>query len=187
MDTTIGIWETLYRVEVPTVGSKSPKELTTFGVHYTGIKSIDEDHRKSWYFRYASIDHMVEMFREGIPISVPNPKDVRAIYQAIAAHIDAWEEEIRYNYRLVKAPIDDLILLDQFADSIYQEGRHLKLEDKPISKLLNVLNRGSDRGHALLSTLNFVSFSAPEATAKIPDNRPSLADFFKEASWSLGT
>jgi hypothetical protein len=186
MDTTVGIWDTLYRIEVPVVASKSLKELTTFGVHYTGIKSIDEGHRKSWYFRYASIDHMVEMFKEGVPVMVPDPKDVRAIYQAISAHIYAWEDEIRENYMLVKAPIDDLVILDQFADSIYQEGKHLRLEDKPINKLLNVLNRGHGSNH-FLSTLNIVSFSPAAPVAKVEDTRPSLADFFKEASWSLGT
>lgn len=88
--------------------------------------------------RYLTVVDMVTFFKDGITIAVVNYKETEQIYDIISAHLDAWK--VKLDNDLGRAPaqvIEDLTLLDKFADKVYDKARFLKKHKTFIESAFN--------------------------------------------------
>jgi hypothetical protein len=49
-----------------------------------------------------------------------NFKDTKEIYERISDHLNLWKQKLENSFHVKDAPIDDLLLLDKFANVVYK-------------------------------------------------------------------
>jgi hypothetical protein len=123
-DTTTRIWDWLYRVRVPYLQSRTIEDIRMHGVVITGIEEFDRDIQNQWMTTMMPIADMVTYYRESVPIKVCDPRDVREIYDAITMHLQAWIQRLQIGINIHDAPIEDLITMDRFANTVYDEAKY---------------------------------------------------------------
>lgn len=119
VDTTVKIFDELYLCKIPNYSSMSVDYLKIFGTPTTFDRDIDNELSKEWIKVMIPISQMVDYFKEGVLVRIIYEKDTLAIYEAIVTHIRKWKEVMTYGLNTRNAPIDDLIILDQFAQAVY--------------------------------------------------------------------
>lgn len=196
LDTTVRIWEYLYKVRIPTLQSRTIEDIRKYGVRMSGIAAIDRDTDKDMMTTMLSVAVMANYYKEGVPIRVCSQKDVKEIYDSISAHIHAWKSRLERGINIGDAPIDDLILLDKFANVIYEHAKYQFTEETVSSFLIQGLNVVQGIGaqnffkHNPYSNLNMSSrepgvtrINAEDPTT-LPE-RETLGEFFKGRLMSL--
>lgn len=190
IDTTVKLWDYLYKVRVPYLASRTVEDVREKGVVVTGIPEIDNDIQNQLLTTYISIAKMSVYFNEGIPIKLCDPKDARDIYESISLHIHSWKAQLERGINIGDAPIDDLILLDRFANSIYEHGKFeftKDVLDSLMGKHMTGLQRVSAANFfksGAMDTLKAASETGGvtkinEIKEDTPPDRDSLAEFFK--------
>jgi len=74
-----------------------------------------------------SIADMVTKYREGVAVAICDPKDLTTIYEYAQKHLFAWTDAMEGASINLIPPLEDLIALDQFADSLFN---YVKYEPK---------------------------------------------------------
>ena len=123
-DTTIKIWDYLYRVRLPYIQSRSIDDLKKYGVALTGVSEIDKDIKNQLITVMLPISQMVEYFKEGTSVRICSQSDVKEIYDSISDHIMAWKDRLSNGLNLGNSPIEDLIAMDQFAHAVYEHAKY---------------------------------------------------------------
>jgi hypothetical protein len=188
-DTSIKIWEWLFRVSIPYLQSRTMEDLKRYGVTLTGIQEYDEAVNEEWITTAISIVRMVELYKEGVPIRVLDVKDTKTIYEYISLHIQAWKVRLERGINLGDAPIDDLIDMDQFASVVYAEAKYQFTREYADSFTANHLS-GLQRFNAntffnktFTDSINKVTVDQHGVTrinaAEEIQDRDSLSEFFK--------
>lgn len=201
-DTTSKLWEWYYLVRVPYLMSRTVDDIRRTGVVISGIPEIDRDIVNQLTTTMMTIAQMADYFKEGVPIRVVNYKDTKEIYDAISAHIYSWKEQLEQGINIGDAPIEDLIVLDNLANAVYEHARYQFTRDLADSLLAKHMQNISQ-----VSPMNFFKSRAikhvqDEPTAdsvngvthirkdsddkKVPD-RDSLMEFFKTRIINLRT
>lgn len=124
IDTTSKIWDYYYKVKIPYQQSRSMQDIRAHGTNVCGIKEIDASASSEYYTTMITPAQMAEYFREGVPIRVCRYSDTEEIYEAISMHIHAWKNKLEKGINIGDAPIDDLILLDRFANVVYDKAKY---------------------------------------------------------------
>ena len=192
MDTTVKLWDYLYKVRLPYLQSRSINDLQKFGTTVTGVSALDDDIQNQWITTMLSVAQMVELFKEGIPIKVVSTKDVKEIYDSISHHIHAWTNMLTHGINIGNAPIDDLITLDEFANTIYEHAKYqftAETVNSLMAQQMNTIQRVNAHNFFssnIMRNLNnpdreegITRINAPIDKEQIPD-RESMADFFKD-------
>lgn len=183
--TDVKVWEYLYKVRVPFLQYRSLDHIKTFGVHLTGIPEIDNDKTNEIISVMIPVAKMVECYVNGVSVLVPSSTDIKDIYDTISDHIHAWKKMLQNGINIGDAPIDDLIAMDKFANSIYT---YAKYEFTP-----EILNSIIANQLANVQKVNVTNFFANSPTivdndtergvtrinAEPTPERDSYADFFK--------
>lgn len=185
-DTRYYIWNERFRCKMRYADTISLEDLRRFGIPTSGDRARDRDMMDSRVDRYLSINEMVEYFRQGIEIGVCADKDTKKIYEYISDHLEAMKEEVRRSFSTAHLPVDDLILMDQFANSVYENAKYHFTREDADSLIAQCMN-------------NIVSFTpenilgvekaAPVAVAeeneedKLP-KRTGLAQYFQQVARS---
>lgn len=123
-DSRFYIWKVLFKVNIPVIDTYSPQWIEKFGVRVSGNEEYDEIMKHEIISTYKSIDAMVEIFRRGGRIGVTPVTDCIKIYHYIDNHLEMWArflENSPFNRR--EPPIDDLLLLDEFAALCFEYAR----------------------------------------------------------------
>lgn len=128
-DTTVLLWEHLFKCRIPNLQTMSPEYIKQVGIFKTGDPGIDREIANQWITTMLSIAKMTEYFSEGVPIKVVKYEDVKTIYTYISRHLDAWKDQIQNGMNIGDAPIEDLILLDQFANTVYDRAKYQFTKD----------------------------------------------------------
>lgn len=116
----VAIFEKTYSVIIRTADTVSIEEQRAIGKLRTGDKRIDEALEKEMSTISMTINDMVEYYKEGISFYLANEEDAKAIYEAVQAHTSEWRSALRFAYNMGDAPIEDLIMMENFTSSIYQ-------------------------------------------------------------------
>lgn len=177
-DTSYYIWEPLFRVRVPQLQTTSAEYIRHFGTPTTGDASIDRDLANQLIDTAIPIAKMVEYFKKGIPVYIAKTSDTKIIYEYIENHLLAWKRRLEVGVNIANAPIEDLILLDRFANSVYEHAKYHFTPDVVESTFLRSMP-------TMISKSNFLSAPAQPSTAEQTeeDNYPkrdSLTDHFKD-------
>lgn len=118
------IWNKLFRCRVSNIQSMSVDYLKQFGMPTSGDARYDKETAHEQVIRMLSINQMVEYFRSGITVGVCDVKDTKEIYEIIVRHLEAWKQKLHFELNVRAAPVDDLVLLDDFASAVYKHARH---------------------------------------------------------------
>lgn len=115
------IWTDLFRVVVPYKYLVSQEQLQTFGLPHTGSDDLDQEAHNAMTTAYWTIDQIVESFRSGTRVTLPSKHELKIIYDTVYSYLLAWKDVLQYGINVGEAPIEDLLLLDQFAGSLYNQ------------------------------------------------------------------
>jgi hypothetical protein len=129
-DTRYYLFQQLWRCKVPLLAMKTSAELERFGMPTVGDREYDMSVANETQIRMLTVNQMMEAFNRGVRIQICDHTDVEKIYMHIQAHLTAWRDAIHFSYN-ARAPTQDLIDLDRFADVVFGKARHA-LVDKPI-------------------------------------------------------
>lgn len=145
-DTTIALWDILYKVKVPMQYLISETYIREFGMPSSGDKAIDAAQNSQYTVTFLNIDRMVELYKEGAPVYVLEPEAPKKIYEAISEHLQAWKDTVENGINVNSAPYEDLILLDNFAHAIYENAKYTLTSAEPESPFTKML-----KGYTLFS------------------------------------
>lgn len=115
------IWNDLFHVVVAQKHTLSPNHLTNIGIPTTGIHEYDVENHNAKTPILLNIDSIVENFKVGIPMTLPNKNEIVIIYNAVNRYLQAWYDVLRYSINVGQAPVEDLLLLDRFATDLYTQ------------------------------------------------------------------
>lgn len=202
IDTSVGIWEHLFRVKVTLNGLRGEASIRQSGTLMSGIKAIDNDAANRETVTYMSIDKMLDLYRDNITIKVCNPADTKKIYDNISDHLQMWRHQLARGVNVGNAPIEDLIDLDRFANTVYEHARYQFIGDTEMDNIIakhfsnvtrvgahNFFNAGAlhkfqYQGKNVTTTDDGTTVINGSEKPETPE-RDSFGDFFKERM--LGT
>lgn len=135
------IWVSLYRVLIPAGLIRSVESQQHRPELLSGDKNIDQMQMKALTPVYVTINDMVEYFREGINVRLTDDKDAVKIFDALMDHVGCWKDAMVKMLNIGDTPVDDLILMEEFAISIYDIAKFRIYEDKR-GQLIQRMNKG---------------------------------------------
>lgn len=191
----VAIFDKLYRVSIPTRQMQTIEEQRTFGIRAIGDKTLDNALLNERTITWISIDKMIDYFKEGVTVGIIDPSDCKRIYDAISPHLSHWIGHFQRGVNFSNAPVEDLILMDKFAATVYSHAKYHFTSDVMTSGLSQKLSQFMP-----LNPMNFFK-SGPVLTNKIKTGYEeghlkssfnpkeaeyeSLADVFKRAAIKL--
>ena len=113
------IFNKLYMCMVKNIDSMSVDYIRIFGHPASGDGLTDKETANELITRMLSIEQMAEYYKNGVTVQVVNVKDTKDIYERISNHLLAWKEIMRTSFNNRAAPIEDLLLLDKLASTVY--------------------------------------------------------------------
>lgn len=122
-DTRWYLFNKLFHCRVPWLASRDVEDIRRYGTPMSGDPLMDRQTNNELRDRMITIDAMVEYFKRGVQVEVTNESDTKQIYDYISAHLQAWAGVLEHSLNRGNAPIEDLILLDKFANTVYKHAR----------------------------------------------------------------
>lgn len=191
----VAIFDKLYRVTIPTRQIQSIEEQRMFGTRAIGDRVLDNALINERTTTWISIDKMIDYFRDGVTVGIVDPQDCKRIYDAISPHLSHWIGHFQRGVNFSNAPVEDLILMDKFAATVYEHAKYHFTADLMTSGLSQKLSEFMP-----LNPMNFFK-SGPVLTNKVKTGyeedrlahtfnpkeaqHESLADVFKRAAVKL--
>lgn len=124
MDPTLeSIFKITYRVLLKNRDLRSIEEQRLRPDLSTGDKRVDSVLGESLVPAYITINDMVEYYRDGVVFHLTDSEAPKKIYEAVTEHTGRWREALQYSMNISAAPVEDLILMEQFVSSIYEYAR----------------------------------------------------------------
>lgn len=145
-----------------------------YGTSSTGYKQHDSKLINLSTQCYLTIAKMANLADKGYPVSLANRSDAKTIYEFVQYHLDSWMKAISGGLNLVKAPYDDLKILDRFATSIYGVAVH----QYEAGVQATAFGRFMDQFHHLSE--DAFSIKPPEPKETEIKQRPSLQEALLE-------
>ncbi len=173
-----------YLCRVPAMAARSPEEIEMFGTPASSDEQADATMLNERILTYLTIGQMVEYFAKGIDVGLVTFGDSKKIYHAITGYLTTWKEIMDRSMMTRGVPIDDLILLDEFANSVYE---HAKYQIKGDAFLDNFLSRVSMRvtRDSILGNPDAKRLKEEGKNPDIPE-RDSMASVFAAHKFSMG-
>jgi len=196
-ETTALIFDNTYMVRIPEYAARTVEYMRTYGTYITGIPEIDRAAPTNWFTTYLPISKMAEHYHEGVTVAIVRQQDLKTIYDSITQHLSAWRHHINTTINITPPPIEDLLILDEFAAAVFQFARH-SMSDAAVKSLFTqsleemALFKHSDflkpyvpaptptrQSSTPINSLGFLHQEPePEPEPKKPD-RESYRDYFK--------
>ena len=123
-DTRYYIFKKLFNCRISNIQSMSVDYLQHFGMPVSGHPEYDKEISHELIERLLPISEMVKYFNDGVTVEVVNYSDTKVIYEYITDHLNFWKNRIEDSFNARGAPIDDLIVMDRFAMSVYKHAVH---------------------------------------------------------------
>lgn len=113
----------------------------------TGNKEQDEFFLNDWTVVYRVPAGIVMLYAEGIDVRFTSVKDMAEVYELLKEHVNAWAAEIKKPFP-AKAPKEDLLLMDEFAEVISFEAleylrnqEYLNPDNEPEDTLVSIFEQ----------------------------------------------
>lgn len=179
-DTTVLIWDNLYRVRVPQLALRSEEELRCFGMRITGDPGIDNAMANQLTDIMIPIVKMVEYHSTGVSVRIVNQADVKTIYDDIQKHIEGWAANIQNNFNIGNVPHDDLLKMNEFAQAIFGHAKVHYLKGDTGSNFFRYLD---SLPHAINKQPDASTLTNQETVELMEETtRPDFGDLFAKAA-----
>jgi hypothetical protein len=176
------IWEDLFLVRMRYKDTKSVDELRQFGMPTVFNQQRDQQIHNEVITIMLTIDAIVEHFRVGTRVEFVRNGDVEVIYDIVNNYLKAWDIQMHHGINTGTAPVEDLLLLDRFADALYLQSR---IFNGPRSKhgleMVNNLIGGST-----FNRLSLLAGAQPDTAKQEVDKHQSMAATFSNKVIELG-
>lgn len=113
------IWHNKYLIKIAQKHLASNEEIKMFGSLTTGFEEIDRTIGNQLTQVMISINDMVEYYKLGINIYIVQESDSEEIYETIVEYLQAWNETLNNAINVSPPPVEDLLLLDRFANTLF--------------------------------------------------------------------
>lgn len=122
-DTRWYLWTPMFMCRVPNIQTMSPEYIKHFGMPTSGIEEYDRQTANELVHRMLTINQMVDFYAQGTSVEVCDSKDTKTIYEHISNHLSAWRKEVENGFHIKNAPLDELQMLDKFANKVYEHAQ----------------------------------------------------------------
>ena len=123
-DTRWYIWSELFQVRISNIENMSLDYLKHFGMPAIGESQYDQATANELITTMIPIARMVDCFEKGVKVYISKPSDTKIIYDHIQAHLIAWKQKLEDGMNVRDAPIKDLMMMDKFANAIYEHAKY---------------------------------------------------------------
>lgn len=187
------IFQHVFFCRIPELQSRSAEHIRYWGVPTTGNKDVDNELKKEMLDTFLPIAKMAEYFKDGVPLYIPKQEDVKFIYECVTYHLHTWRKQIEFGLNLGQAPIDDLILLDEFANSVYSHAKYQFTREIANSLFAQHLSSTTKSNRGTFFKKKVVAEEEPDENGAVtinkkPDLHPpreSLTDLFRDRKAGL--
>lgn len=177
-DTAAPLWERSFMCKVPQLQTTSIEYLQRFGMVSSGDKNIDRELANQLITTFLPIHQLAEYHRDGVPVYMCRRDDLEVIYDLVDKHLHAWKMHMGTGLNKAMAPIDDLIALDSFANSLFGYTKFVMVEGEQMSPFMRWLN-GTSASNLMRSVDVDLSPSSHDEIQEL--TRDSFADVFKKS------
>ena len=175
-DTRYNIWYKKYKCRLRLIETRSIDELREYGMPTVFDKEYDNATANELVIRMLTVNEMVEYYKKNVSIFVVNYDDTKLIYDDIMTHLKAWKHYLDTTLMSSgDAPVEDLILLDKFANIVYKHAVHLFSNEYITSSLFN-------RMQGVLG----INLSPSKKTEPLTSNKEHKAIFKENLPTSFG-
>lgn len=169
----------LYKCRIPYIQTLSADYIKFMGMPDSGDERVNLQQRNELIDVEISIGHMAKYYSEDVQVHIPDPRVTKEIYERIHEHLAEWKHDIENSVNPGKAPLDDLLMLDQFASALYPHAKRFFDRDFIESKFARKLGGLVSISRAsFLEKLGGAKPAEPER-AEAPRHQ-SFADVFLE-------
>ena len=118
------LFNSLFKCRVPFQQSRSIENIKHYGTPSSGDMSRDKETASELVMRMLTIDQMLTYYKNGVPITVVDRKDTKAIYDIIHNHLLAWKNIFHNSLNPGDTQLlQDLVDLDAFANVVYAHAK----------------------------------------------------------------
>lgn len=123
-DSRYYIWDVLFQVRIPRIDTYGEGYLRAVGVPVSTDEELNAILEKEVITTWKSINGMIDLFQAGGRVNVIDQKDCIKIYHYIDNHLDCWKKYLESSpINGISAPVDDLLLMDEFSELSFQYAR----------------------------------------------------------------
>lgn len=173
-----------YLCRVPAMAARTPEEIEMFGTPASSDEQADATMLNERILTYLTIGQMVAYFARGIDVGLVTYGDSKKIYHAITDYLTQWKEIMDRTMLTRDVPVDDLILLDEFANSIYEYAKYQIKGDAFLDKFLSRVSMRVTRD-SILGNPNAKGQKEEGKDPEIPE-RDSMASVFAAHKFTMG-
>lgn len=156
-DSTYYLWEVLFECKIPYLASTSTDYIRQMGFPDSGDPMVNNELMNQWIHTALPIEKMIDYFKKNVTVRILKPNDTKVIYEYIENHLMQWKRKLEYGVNIGDAPIDDLIMMDRFANKVYEHAKWLFTEEIAYSTLIKSMSSIS-----AITRSNFIKMKAPE-------------------------
>jgi hypothetical protein len=143
------IWNELYQVTIPYIQMLSIEELQQYGMPTAGDPGYDYGTANEMRLVMIPISEMVVYYSKGVQVSIVSKEDVKKIYERISDHLNQWKQNLEKSLNIGNAPLEDLKLMDRFANAVYEHAKYQFTDDM----ISSFITRRMDTRHSSLNDM----------------------------------
>lgn len=179
------IFDHLFQCRVRGMDLISEEEMRTFGNYTTLDRGIDRALMDDQRILYWPIEKMADLYSEGGQVGIVNYNDTEIIYDYVTRYLNAWREHLLHGVNTGNAPLDDLLSLDRFANSVYGHAKYLMAEHGGMSEFERFMagfngNSGNILGDFNMITQSFETQPDPIKPNSYPEREDDMASLLKQ-------
>ncbi len=97
--------------------------MKLYGTPTVGNEDIDRAVLGQKTEAYLTINDMLELYKKGVNVEIADRDHCKSIYECISYHLSSWKHYLSTGINNNAAPLDDLKLMDEFANSVYEYAK----------------------------------------------------------------
>lgn len=136
------IWERLFEMKVRYIDTLPDDVIREIGVLNTGNKVLNQQMHNDLLNVMITIDAMIEYYKRGVSVIFRNPQDTRDAYEIVNNYLHAWKNQIEHGLNLGQVPLEDLMLMDRWAESLYPVALKFGTAPRMVTSLFGHLLTG---------------------------------------------
>ena len=104
-----GIWNHLYRVNIPYVFSRSQEDFDQRGTYVTGVNEVDEMVKTSKVLVQIPLIKIIELYNEGSSVTFSQKEDITRAYKTLTDYMSEWDEKYSGTIHSLPPEISDML------------------------------------------------------------------------------
>jgi hypothetical protein len=176
------IWNELYQVTIPYIQMLSMEELQEYGMPYTGSQEHDRGTANEMRLIMIPISEMIIYYNKGVQVHIVNKEDTKKMYERISDHLNDWKHNLEKSLNIGSAPLEDLKLMDRFANAVYEHAKYQFTDDTIASFLAKRIDTRHADLKSMIDSLENPMTKEQKEEKDLDERYPkreSLSDFFQ--------